>query len=98
MPSVRQYRYYWGVMLEELCDNLGVDSKDRGKVKKMLHWMFKHYFKLKTTTLLPPALMEDYLNHVRILCNTEWGIMLHEPNEADTSYMDMEEFLAYKLH
>lgn len=98
MTSIRQYKYYWGVLLQELMDKIGVDHADRGNVSKLLHWMFKKYFKVDSTTDLPPSVMEEYLSHIRIICNVEFGIFLHEPNEDNMEDMEMGEFLNYKMN
>jgi hypothetical protein len=96
MPSARQCRYYFGVLLEELMDKLDVKDCDRRDVRLLMHWMFKRHFKITSITDLPVAVMEEYLTHIRIECNVEFGIFLHEPNEGDVESMDMGEFLKYK--
>lgn len=98
MTTVRQWRYYFGVLLEELMDKIGVQPEDKKHVRLLLHWMFKKYFRVRSTTDMPPSVMEEYLSHIRIVCNVEFGIFLHEPNEEDVEDMDMKEFLHYKIN
>jgi len=97
MPSARQYKYYFGVLLDELMDKIGVEKADRKHCRLLLHWIFKRYFKVYSTTDLPTSVMEQYLNHIRIDMNVEFGIFLHEPNEGSLDDMGMKEFLNIKM-
>jgi hypothetical protein len=97
MPSARQYRYYFGVLLEELMDKIGVEKADRKHCRLFLHWIFKRYYKVYSTTDLPTSVMELYTNRIRIDMNVEFGVFLHEPNEGNVEDMDMKEFLNIKM-
>ena len=79
-------------------DKIGVHPTDRKNARLLMHWVFKTYFRVSSTTDLSSSVMEKYLNHIRIVCNVEFGWFLHEPNEGDLENMGMDEFLNIKMN
>lgn len=99
MSSLQEYRYYYGVLLSQICFLFHVKKSDNKKVSKMLHKAFKEYAGIDSLTTLNTYQMEGYLGMVRMLMSRERGIFISEPKEDEgCADWDMHRFLQYKLY
>ena len=99
MPSIGEVRYYWGVLLDEIVDKMGVTEDKKADAKRELHNAFKDYVELDSITSLSTYDMERYLGMIRMLMAREKGIITKEPNEIeDIENMSMRLFIKKKLH
>jgi hypothetical protein len=99
MPSLKEIKYYWGVLLEEMVERFGVPEDKKEEAKEELHKAFKDYVELDSITKLDTYDTERYLNMIRMLMIRERGIILREPHETeDIEQMSMRTFLKKKLY
>lgn len=99
MPSIAEYRFYYGVMLSQLCFLLRVPKSKTKKASQELHKAFKAYAGIDSMTKLTVHQTENYFSMIRMLCARERGIFLSEPNEPDDMVdWSMKRFIQYKLY
>jgi len=96
MASVKQLRYYWGVLLPALCEGLGVPKDRHVEITETLHKAFKEYFSLKSISSLNIHKTEIVFSRIRMLMARERGILLPLPNDPPMKILEampMEMFL-----
>jgi hypothetical protein len=71
MTSVNEYRYLWGVLLEEIVSRWGVDEDKKAEAKEELHRMFKSYVDLESITSLETYMLIIFFIFVKQLDNNE---------------------------
>jgi ABC-type cobalamin/Fe3+-siderophores transport system ATPase subunit len=99
MTSVNEYRYLWGVLLEEIVSRWGVADDKKDEAKKELYRAFKEYVDLDSLTSLETYDAERFLGMIRMLMAREKAMVLKEPNEnLDIENIGMRLFLKHKLH
>lgn len=86
--SDRQNRYYWGVVLKTIGDDLGYSTDE---VHQLMQRQFLKYEKdgnlfVRSTTTLNTKEMEDYLERIRRFSLIELGILIPLPNETEFNY------------
>jgi hypothetical protein len=86
--SDRQNRYYWGVVLKIIGQELGYlpDEVHQLMAKNFLSYENKGDMFVKSTTKLKVAEMEDYLETVRRFASMELSIYIPLPNETEFQY------------
>jgi len=85
-------RYYWGVIVELLSQELGYEREEMHEILKAIFLKEKTFLKTKagveevafarSTSELNTAEFEDYLRRIRVFASTELGIFVPLPNEA----------------
>lgn len=93
MRSLPQLKYYWGVIIKTLSDELGYREDEMHEVLKM---MFLSTIKLvstkegikeiriaRSTGECTTSEIEDYYSTIRQWASIEMGILIMEPNEEE---------------
>lgn len=96
LRSISENKYYWGVVLDILSEELGY-------TKTEMHEILKHLFlfnvvclnkkngekqfvnTVKSSSELSVAEFEEYLGQIRTYASVELGIWIPEPNESISS-------------
>ena len=86
--SIQANRYYWGVVLKIIGDELGYFPEDTHKIFATM--FLKEVFKVgdqsiesyKSTTKLSTVQFEEYLSNIRMFASSELGILIPLPNEC----------------
>ena len=92
LRSVSENKYYWGVVLDILSDELGHTKTEMHEILKTKFLRDIAYIKKKngehlkvetskSTTDLKTNEFEDYLSKIRNFASAELGIWIPEPNE-----------------
>lgn len=87
--SDRQNRYYFGVVVDIIGNELGYSPEEIHELLKALFLKTKIPFKgneveiVKSTTALNTQEFEEYLEKIRIWASTELGVVIPLPNEID---------------
>ncbi len=98
-PSLKEYRYYYGVLLSQICFLMRIKKSKNKEASDALHKAFKEYAGIDSLTKLNTSQTEHYLSMIRMLMGRERGMFLHEPKEPqDIEDWDMHRFLQYKLY
>lgn len=90
--SLPQSKYYWGVCIKILSDELGYTDEEIHEVcksmflKDVIHLKtkgggLKEVVIVKSTRDLTTIEFEDYLSKIRVFASLELGIFIPEPNE-----------------
>jgi len=99
MSSLQEYRYYYGVLLYQICFLMRIPKLKHKQASAELHKAFKEYAGITTMTKLNTSQTERYLSMIRMLMARERGMFLHEPNEPEfIEDWSMKDFLNYKLY
>ena len=99
MPSLKEYKYYYGILLSQICFLFRVKKSNNKEVSKLLHQAFKEYAEIDSITTLTTYQMEGYLSMIRMLMARERGLFISEPNEPDDLVdWSMKNFLKLKLY
>lgn len=86
--SIRQNRYYWGVVLKIVADELGYFPEEMHHcfatmfLKKIIKIGDREVETYNSTTRLKTDEFEDYLEKIRIFAAKELGIIIPLPNEV----------------
>ena len=87
--SEKQNRYYWGVVLKTIGDDIGYLPDE---VHQLMAKEFLRYEKapgevfVRSTASLKTGEFEEYMSHVRRFAATELNILVPKPNETEFSY------------
>lgn len=88
--SDNQNRYYWGVVIKLLCDELGYSDEEMHEVLKQRFLMREkvqvagvEYAIYGNTSSLSTTDFEDFLSKVRAWASIDLGVFIPEPNEAE---------------
>lgn len=82
-----QRRYYWGVIVKQIAEHLGMDNDE---VHNMLKWKFlkivaecgeEEYAFIKSTSELSTTEMNEYMRKCREWASMEFSIFIPKPNE-----------------
>jgi len=86
--SEKQNRYYWGVVLKIMGDDIGYlpDECHQLMGKQFLKYESKGEWFIKSTTKLKTGEMEEYLENVRRFAAMELHINIPTPNETAYDY------------
>lgn len=86
--SLRQNRYYWGVIIKSVSDYTGYFPDE-------IHNFFKNEFlrdesgkipRIKSTSRLSTSEFEEYLSRIRTFCSERIGITIPLPNETGGAF------------
>ena len=90
--STPENKYYWGVVVEILSDELGYSKNEIHEILKGMFLSDVKFLKTKngvkearipkSTTELTTAEFENYLSEIRQWAIMELGILIPEPNEG----------------
>lgn len=88
--SDNQNRYYWGVVVKMLCEELGYSDEEMHEVLKQRFLMREkvqvagvEYAIYGNTSSLSTTDFEDFLSKVRAWASIDLGVFIPEPNEAE---------------
>lgn len=83
--SQLQNRYYWGVVVKTLADELGYLSDEMHQIlaKKFLSYEKNGYTFVMSTTQLNTKEFEEYMSKVRYFASADLSIWIPEPNEEN---------------
>lgn len=99
MPSLKEYRYYYGVLLGQVMFLMRIPKSKQKQASKELHTAFKEYARIGSLTKLNTYQTEQYLSMIRMIMARERGMFLHEPKEPyDIEDWSLHRFLQYKLY
>jgi len=94
--SIKQNRYYRGVIVAMIADEAGYQKPNRWQVHEVLKKMFCPEKRtplgmIQSTRLLNTAEMEQYHTDIRTWYDTEYHIIIPLPNEMPESFYEKEE-------
>ena len=99
MPSHKQFKYLYGVLLPQICFKMRIYKKNYKKASNEINKAFKEYTQTPNLSKLNATEMEKYLSIIRVWFCVERGWFLHEPNEPEfLEDYSMREFLNLKLY
>lgn len=83
--SNNQNRYYWGVVIKTLCDELGYSDDEMHSTLKAMFLidMTNKIPKVRSTQSLTTAEYEEYLSTIRNWASANLSIYIPLPNEVD---------------
>jgi hypothetical protein len=86
--SGNQNRYYWGVVVKILAEELGyIDEEVHDSLKARFLADYSGILpRVKSTTVLSTVEFEDYLSQVRTFASTELNVFIPLPNEVPFEY------------
>ena len=86
--SLRQNRYYWGVVVPIFGEHWGLDREETHQLLGTTHLKKKitveggqEFTVVRSTTSLSTADFEEYMSKLRAWGATEFGLNIPEPNE-----------------
>mgnify|MGYP002347766258 CR=1 FL=1 len=86
--SDKQNRYYWGVVLKIIGDDLGYSTDEIHQLmqREFLKYENKENVFFRSTTTLNTKEMETYLENIRRFALLNLGIYVPLPNETEFQY------------
>jgi hypothetical protein len=88
--SIQQNRYYWGVCLKIISDEIGHSVEELHQMMKLRFLLEKEveiagekYGIAKSTTKLTTAEFETYLENIKRFAAAELGIYIPDPHEVN---------------
>ena len=83
--SKQQNRYYWGVVVELLCETTGYNEEEMHESLKMLFLkdLTRKIPTLRSTASLTTKEFEKYLARIRMWAAQNLGCSIPEPNEVE---------------
>ena len=91
--SIKQNRYYRGVIVKMIANEVGYQKQNRWQVHEAMKLMFCPEKKtplgmIKSTRLLDTAEMEQYHTDIRTWFDTEYHVLIPLPNELPEDFED----------
>ena len=87
LRSTSENKYYWGVVLDILSNELGYTKEEMHSVlknlflKELIHIKGKEFESVKSTAELTTTEFEEYLSDIRVFASKDFSIWIPEPNE-----------------
>ena len=86
LRSVKQNRYYWGIIIKILCKEIGYSKEEMHEALKYKFLRYENVTGLPTvlsTTNLSTIEQESYHAQIRRWAAIDMGIVIPKPNEVD---------------
>ena len=96
--TISQSRYWYGVLIYDICAWLQVDKQDYENASPIIHQALKKCFSIRSLSDLSSQEFEKVTGTILMLWAREFGYMLRDPSEKgiDPNTMTMKEFLKHK--